>query len=135
MHGFARGKLERCLFVHETQVVSHVDDPSICANHRHWINSGYTSQSWWQSREARRSTGAYLLCTLDSNTAVFKSLNAEDFAVKPTAMYVDGCLELVPVQNAEPIVTPLTEKKSANLHDETSACNQAEHALFRSVVG
>ena len=32
--GFRRGKLERCLFVHEsneTRVVSHVDDPLICA--------------------------------------------------------------------------------------------------------
>ena len=32
--GFKRGKLERCLFVHEsneTRVVSHVDDPLICA--------------------------------------------------------------------------------------------------------
>ena len=31
---FKRGKLERCLFVHEsneTRVVSHVDDPLICA--------------------------------------------------------------------------------------------------------
>ena len=31
---FIRGKLERCLFVHEsneTRVVSHVDDPLICA--------------------------------------------------------------------------------------------------------
>ena len=32
--GFKRGKLERCLFVHEsneTRVVSHVDDPLFCA--------------------------------------------------------------------------------------------------------
>ena len=32
--GFKRGKLERCLFVHEsneTRVESHVDDPLICA--------------------------------------------------------------------------------------------------------
>ena len=32
--GFKRSKLERCLFVHEsneTRVVSHVDDPLICA--------------------------------------------------------------------------------------------------------
>ena len=32
--GFKRAKLERCLFVHEsneTRVVSHVDDPLICA--------------------------------------------------------------------------------------------------------
>ena len=33
--GFSRGKLERCLFVHEsneTPVVSHVDDPLILCN-------------------------------------------------------------------------------------------------------
>ena len=32
--GFFRGKLERCLFVHEsneTRLVSHVDDPLVCA--------------------------------------------------------------------------------------------------------
>ena len=29
---------------------------------------------------------------------------------------------------------PLTGPKSANLHDETTACDQAEDALFRAVV-
>ena len=31
-------------------------------------------------------------------------------------------------------MTPLTEQKSANLHDETTACDQVQHALFRAVV-
>ena len=30
------------------------------------------------------------------------------FVVKPTAKYVDECLDLVQLQNAKPVVTPLT---------------------------
>ena len=48
--GFKRGKLERCLFVHEsneTRVVSHVDDPLIVPNQRHLKNSGHRSRNWW----------------------------------------------------------------------------------------
>ena len=55
--------------------------------------------------------------------------------MKPTKKYVDDCLDLVHLQNAKQVVTPLTEQKSANLHDETTACDQAEHALIRAVVG
>ena len=33
------------------------------------------------------------------------------------------------------VVTPLTEQKSANFHDETNACDRVQHALFRAVVG
>ena len=29
----------------------------------------------------------------------------------------------------------LTEQKSLNLHDETTACDQIQHSLFRAVVG
>ena len=57
------------------------------------------------------------------------------FAVKPIEKYVDGRLELVHVQNAKPVVTPLTEQRTANLHNGTTVCDQAEHALFRAVVG
>ena len=32
-------------------------------------------------------------------------------------------------------MTPLTEQKSLNLHDETTACAQVQHSLFRAVVG
>ena len=32
-------------------------------------------------------------------------------------------------------MTPLTEQKSLNLHDETTACDQVQHSLFRAVVG
>ena len=32
-------------------------------------------------------------------------------------------------------MTPLTEQKSFNLHDETTACDQVQHSLFTAVVG
>ena len=55
--------------------------------------------------------------------------------MKPTAKYVDECLEIVQLQNAQEVMTPLTEQKSLNLHDETTACGQVQHSLFRAVVG
>ena len=57
------------------------------------------------------------------------------FTVKPTAKYVDGCLDIVQPQYVKAVMTPLTEQKSLNLHDETTACDQVQHSLFRSVVG
>ena len=57
------------------------------------------------------------------------------FTVKHTAKYVDECLDLVQLQNAKGEMTPLTEQKSLNLHDDTTACDQVQHSLFRAVVG
>ena len=57
------------------------------------------------------------------------------FTVKPTAKYVDECLDTVQLQHAKAVMTPLTEQKSLNLHDETTACDQVQHSLFRAVVG
>ena len=57
------------------------------------------------------------------------------FTVNPTAKYVDECLDIVQLQNAKAVMTPLTEQKSLNLHDETTACDQVQHSLFRAVVG
>ena len=57
------------------------------------------------------------------------------FTVKPTAKYVDECLDIVQLQHAKAVMTPLTEQKSLNLHDETTACDQIQHSLFRAVVG
>ena len=45
------------------------------------------------------------------------------FTVKPTAKYVDECLDIVQLQYAKAVMTPLTEQKSLNLHDETTACD------------
>ena len=55
--------------------------------------------------------------------------------MKPTAKYVDECLDIVQLQNAKAAMTLLTEQKSLNLHDETKACDQFQHSLFRAVVG
>ena len=55
--------------------------------------------------------------------------------MKPTAKYVDECLNIVQLQNAKAVMTPLTDTKSLNLHDETTACDQVQHSLFRAVVG
>ena len=57
------------------------------------------------------------------------------FTVKPTAKYVDECLDIVQLQNAKAVMTPLTEQKSLNLHDVTTVCDQVQHSLFRAVVG
>ena len=56
------------------------------------------------------------------------------FTVKPTAKNVDECLDIVQLQNAKAVMTPLAEQKSLNLHDET-VCDQVQHPLFRAAVG
>ena len=38
------------------------------------------------------------------------------FTVKPTAKYLDECLDIVQLQNANAVMTPLTEQKGLNLH-------------------
>ena len=55
--------------------------------------------------------------------------------MKHTAKYVDGCLDIVQLQNAKAVMTPLTEQRSLNLQDETTACDQVQRSLFRAVVG
>ena len=55
--------------------------------------------------------------------------------MKPTAKYVDECLDTVELQNAKAVMTPLMEQKSLNLHDEATVCDQVQHSLFRAVVG
>ena len=57
------------------------------------------------------------------------------FTVKPTAKYVDECLDIVQLHHAKAVMTPLTEQKSLNVHDETTVCDQVQHSLFRAVVG
>ena len=56
------------------------------------------------------------------------------FTVKPADKYVDESLDIVQLQHAKAVMTPLTEQKSLNLHDETTACDQVQHSLFRAVV-
>ena len=61
--------------------------------------------------------------------------NRRGFTVKPTDKYVDECLDIVQLQYAKAVMTPLTEQKRLNLHAETTACDQVQHSLFRAVVG
>ena len=68
----------------------------------------------------------------------YRSVHGGDrrgFTVKPTAKYVDECLDTVQLQNAKAVMTPLTEQKSLNVHDETTACDQVQHSQFRALVG
>ena len=68
----------------------------------------------------------------------YRSVHDDDrrgYTVKPTDKYVDECLDIVQLQHAKAVMTSLTEQKSLNLHDETTACDQIQHSLFRAVVG
>ena len=56
------------------------------------------------------------------------------FTVKPTAKYVDECLDIVQLQHAKAVMTLLTEQKSLNLHDETTACDQVQLIVQRSCL-
>ena len=136
--GFKRCKLDRCLFVHEsneTRVVSHVDDPFICAKpatlEKFWTQ--ITKLVVIKRREALNPRIPVTYLGFD-----YRSVHDGDrrgFAVKPTAKYVDKCLDIVQLQNAKAVMTPLTEQKSLNLHDESTVCDEVQHSLFRAVVG
>ena len=131
--GFKRGKLERCLFVHEsneTRVVSHVDDPLVCAN------TATLEKFWSQTKLVVIKRGEALNPRIPvTSTEVYTMATAEDSQLKPTAKYVDECLDNVQLQHAKAVMTPLTEQKSLNLHDETTVRDQVQHSLFRAVVG
>ena len=65
---------------------------------------------------------------------IVHDVDRRGFTVKPTDKYVDECLDIVQLQHAKTVMTPLTEQKSLNLHDETTACDQVQHSLYRAVV-
>ena len=54
------------------------------------------------------------------------------FTVKPTAKYVDECLDIVQLQNAKAVMTPLTEQKGLNLHDETTGVRSSSTLIIQS---
>ena len=73
-HGFKRCKMERCLFVHEsneTRVVSHVDDPLFCqaSDAREILDADHEVG---RDQERRSSH------TWDSITEVHTKMSAED---------------------------------------------------------
>ena len=75
--------------------------------------------------------------TSTSNLLGFEYRSVHDgdrrgFTVKPTSKYFD---DIVQLQHAKAVMTPLTEQKSLNLHDETTACDQVQHSLFKAVFG
>ena len=49
--------------------------------------------------------------------------------MKPTAKYVDECLDIVQLQHTKAVMTPLT------ICDDTTVCDQIQHSLFRAVFG
>ena len=114
----------------ETRVVSHVDDPLICAKPA-------TLEKFWMqiTKLVVIKRGEALNSRVPVVYLRFEYRSAHDgergLTVKPTAKYVDECLDIVQQQNAKAVMTPLTEQKSLNLHDETTV----RDSLFRAVVG
>ena len=136
--GLTRGKLERCLFVHEsneTRVVSHVDDILICAKpamlEKFWMN--ITKLVVIKRGEALNPR--LFVVYLGFEYRNVHEAESRGFTVKPTEKYVDECLDIVQLQNAKAVMTRLTDQKSTNLHDETTVCDQVQHTLFRAAVG
>ena len=59
----------------------------------------------------------------------FKYRSAHDgerrgFTVKPTAKYVDECLDTVHLQNAKAVMTPFTEQESLDANDDMTVGGQ-----------
>ena len=100
----------------ETRVVSHVDDPFTCAKTCDFrqILEKHCEVGGYQERKGSQSTH---IC------GVLRGLNAVLFK-NP---------DLVQLQNAKPLVTPLTEQKNA--HDETNMCDQVQHVVSKAFVG
>ena len=97
-----------------------------------------TMVSWWQrvTSEDRYITIVSTLVTavtyLGSEYRSTHDGDRRGFTVKPTAKYVDECLDIVQLQYAKAVMTPFTEQKSLNLHDETTACDQVQHSIQSS---
>ena len=116
-------------------MVSHVDDPLICAKPA-------TLEKFWM--QITKLVVIKRGEALDPRVPVvylgFEYLSVHDgecrgFTVKPAAKHVDECLDIVQLQNAKAVMTPLTEQKSLDLHDKTTVCDQVQQTLSRAVVG
>ena len=113
--GFKRGKLERCLSVHEsneTRVLFHGDDPLKCAKpatlDKFWVQ--ITKFAVIKRGEAFNPRVLVLYLGFE-----YPSVHDGDRrgpTVKSTAKYVDDCLDIVQLQHAKTMMTPLTEQKS-----------------------
>ena len=131
--GFKRGKLESCLFVHEsneTRVVSHVDVPLICAKPA-------TLEKFWTqiTKLVVIKRGEALNPRILASYEVYTMATAEDSQSNLLPSTWTNAWTLFNYRNAKAVMTPLTEQTTLNLHDETTACDQVQHSLFRAVVG
>ena len=106
--GFKRGKRERCLFLHEsneTRVVFHVDR-LICAK------PATLEKIWTQiTKLVVIKRGEAINPRIPVSYLGFEYRSVHDgkrrgFTVKPTAKYVDECLDIVQLQNAKAVMTP-----------------------------
>ena len=120
----------------ETRVASHVDDPLICAKpatlEKIWIADHEVGRD--QERRSSQPSRVPVFYLGFEYRSVHES-ERRGFTVKPTAKYVDACLDIVQLQNAKALMMPSTEQKSLNVHHETTVCDQVQHSLFRAVVG
>ena len=114
-------------------MVSHVDDPLICAKPA-------TLEKFWTqiTKLVVIKRGEALNPRIPVTCLGFEYRSVHDgdrrrFTVKPTDKYVDECLDIVQLQYAKAVMTPLTEQKSLNVHNETTACDQVQHSWFRAV--
>ena len=125
--GFKRGKLERCLHIHESnevRVVSHIDDPLICAKPP-------TLEKFCMQITKLRIPVVYL------GFEYQRAHEAErrGFTVTPTDKYVDECLDIVRLRSAKAVMTPLTETKKVRTCTMIRRCVIKLNTLFRAVVG
>ena len=116
--GVARGKLERCLFVHELHLTVTIHCAKRAALDKFCLHN--TKLVVIERCEALNPR--VLMVYLGFEYHSVQEPERRGFAVKPTAKYVDERLNLVQLQTAKPVVTPLTHQKSAILHDETTVC-------------
>ena len=102
---------------------SHIDDPLVCAKPatRKILDTDHEIGGD-QERRSSQSTSSFNLpwirvpkCTRWSPQRIHS---------ETAAKYVDECLDTVELQHAKAVMTPLTEQKSLNQHDETTACDQ-----------
>ena len=137
-HGFQKWQAGTLSIIHESneaRVVSHVDDPLICAKPA-------TLEKFWTQitrlvviKRGEAFNPHIPVAYLGSEYQSVHESGRRGFTVKPTNKYLDECLDILQLRNAKTVLTPLTELKSTNLHDETTMCVQAQHTAFRAIVG
>ena len=123
--GVKRGKLERCLFIHESnemRVVSHVDDPLICAKpatlEKFWMQ--ITKVVVIKRREALNPRKPVVYLGFEYQSV--HEAGRRGFTVKPTDKHVDECLDIDQLQNAKALMMPLTETEKLRICTTRRRC-------------